>query len=235
METLYNTVSDIRKTFANKLINKDFVVNDTGSLSGSKTIEIIGASFIANEDRIFGTPNKDYIKRELAWYLSESLNVNDIPGKTPAIWNAVATRDGFINSNYGYLLNSSENYSQARNVIDTLSSSPESRRAIAIYTRPTMHIDFNRHGMQDFCCTNTVQYLIRENKLDVIVNMRSNDAVFGYLNDYAWQYHVQGQFIILLNGLNGTSYTRGDIHWQVGSLHVYEKHFYHIKNSLNLQ
>ena len=51
--------------------------------------------------------------------------------------------------------------------------------------------------------------------------MRSNDAVFGYNNDYAWQVHVRDK---LLEDLV-TIYEPGPIYWNVGSLHVYERHF----------
>ncbi|MGZ7196727.1 hypothetical protein ACXWOC_11115, partial [Streptococcus pyogenes] len=67
---------------------------------------------------------------------------------------------------------------------------PDSRRAIMIYTRPSMQVDFERDGMSDFMCTNNVQYLIRDGRVHAIVNMRSNDVVFGFRNDYAWQKYV---------------------------------------------
>ena len=60
-----------------------------------------------------------------------------------------------------------------------------------IYTRPEIQEDYNQNGMSDFICTNTVQYFVRDDKLISFVNMRSNDVVFGYRNDRAWQLHVQ--------------------------------------------
>jgi thymidylate synthase len=68
-------------------------------------------------------------------------------------------------------------------------------------------------------CTNAVQYMIRHGALHAVVQMRSNDAVFGYKNDYAWQKHVLDRLSDELN------IPAGDIHWNVGSLHVYERHF----------
>ena len=88
-----------------------------------------------------------------------------------------------------------------------------------IYTRPIMHADYNRDGMSDFMCTNAVQYVIRNNRLNAIVQMRSNDVVFGYKNDRAWQQWV-------LNKLaNDLEIDPGQIVWNAGSLHVYERHF----------
>jgi thymidylate synthase len=130
-----------------------------------------------------------------------------------------------INSNYGWCIYSEDNGYQFKNVLEELVSNPFSRRANMIYTRPSMHTDFNKNGMSDFICTNNVQYFIREGQLHACVFMRSNDAVFGYKNDYAWQRHVQEQLLIGINNRLATAYGLGTMLWNVGSLHVYERHF----------
>jgi thymidylate synthase len=216
MSTVYG-VSNIRNIFKEKLSMGDFVTDKTGV----KTIEIINASFFANQPAIFGTVNDDYVKRELDWYKSMSLNVADIPGGPPEIWKQVASKHGYINSNYGWCIYSKENGDQFQNVVDELTKNPGSRRATMIYNRPTMHQDYNKDGMSDFMCTNAVQYLIRDNKVHALVYMRSNDAVFGYKNDYAWQKHVLQELVSELGWANQV----GDIYWNVASLHVYERHF----------
>jgi thymidylate synthase len=221
-------VNDIRNLLAQQYINRQF----TTDKSGVKTVELVGASFIADEALIFGTENEEYIKHELDWYLSQSLNVNDIPGKTPAIWKAVSTPEGLINSNYGYLALGEENGSQYQNVLNELLVNTESRRAVMIYTRPTMHKDWCAGGMSDFICTNAVQFLIRDGKLHVIVQMRSNDAVFGYKNDFAWQKYIQWCLIEDLVKRTRQLLLAGSITWQVGSLHVYERHFSFITDYL---
>jgi thymidylate synthase len=190
------------------------------SLVGNTTIEIVGASFLADEDAIFGEVNWDYVKREEAWYDSQTLNVNGIPGGAPAIWKAVADKDGFINSNYGWMIYSSENGHQYENALNELKRNPESRRATMIYTRPSMWVDYNKNGRSDFVCTTDVQYLIRDDQLHAVVRMRSNDAVMGFKNDRAWQMHVLDELASEL------SLPVGNLHWQVGSLHVYSRHYY---------
>ena len=214
-----NTVSNIRKYFIDALANEQFVIDKTGV----KTIELIGASFIADEETIFGPVNYDYISRELEWYESMSLSVNDIPGTTPAIWKQVADKAGYINSNYGWCIWHPENGYQYDHVKKELEDNPNSRRAVMIYTRPEMWYQYNFDGRSDFMCTNAVQYVIRDGALHSIVQMRSNDGVFGYRNDYAWQIHVLNMLAEDL-GLQV-----GDIHWNVGSLHVYERHFEMVK------
>ena len=216
-----NTVNDIRHSLANALAIEDYVVDK----SGVKTIEILNACFVADEATIFGKISGDYVKRELQWYRSMSLKVADIPGGPPEIWKQVASKDGLINSNYGWCIYSEDNGYQFTKVVDELVKSPLSRRAVMIYTRPSMHEDYNRNGMSDFMCTNTVQYYIRGGKLHASVYMRSNDAIFGYKNDYAWQDYVHKEVLNAINGRCGTVYALGDLFWNVGSLHIYERHF----------
>jgi thymidylate synthase len=219
-----NRVADIRSEFRRLLANRSFTqVNREGSMTsitGNTTIEIVNASFIADEEAIFGTVNRDYVAREEEWYNSMSLNVNDIPGGAPKIWQAVADKDGFINSNYGWCIYSAENGSQYENCVAELKKNRESRRAIAIYTRPSMWLDYNKNGRSDFICTNSAQYLIRDGMLHAVVAMRSNDCIAGYKNDCAWQQHVLEKMAAELD------VPAGDLYWNVGSLHIYARNYY---------
>ena len=52
------TVSDIRNIFLDKYNNEEFVTDK----SGCKMLEVLGTSFIADEDTIFGKVNEEYIK-----------------------------------------------------------------------------------------------------------------------------------------------------------------------------
>lgn len=217
-----NQVNDIREIFANALEHEQFSTDKTGC----KTIEIIGASFIANEPAIFGTPNQEYIEQELRWYDSKSTNINDIydDREPPAAWSYSANKHGEINSNYGHLIWSSKYFKQYDKVLNELLTNPDSRRASMIYQRPSIWKEYKENGKNDFICTNAVTYYIRDNALHCVVQMRSNDVIFGYRNDYAWQKHV---FDMLRDDLyyQGVPLELGHIHWQVQNLHVYERHF----------
>ena len=206
------------------------VVNDIRNILRDKLeedpeapmLEIIGASFIADEDSIFGTPNKEYIKKEIAWYDSQSRNVYDMENP-PKIWVDIADSRGLINSNYGWCIYSTTNHNQYYSVLDELKTKISSRRGTMIYNRPSMHIEATAGGKNDFMCTNAVNYMVHEGKLDCIVQMRSNDAVFGYKNDFAFQKHVLDKLSYDLEVDVGT------IHWQVANLHVYPRHYYLVK------
>ena len=56
-------VNDIREFFIGELNDGVFTKDKTGQ----NTIELLGASFLANEPAIFGTPNEEYIRREIDW------------------------------------------------------------------------------------------------------------------------------------------------------------------------
>lgn len=217
-----NTVSDVRDYFAALYQEGNFVTDK----HGGKVLEIVNANFIADDDHIFGAVNKEYVERELDWYLSQSLYVNDIPGGAPKIWQQVACKNGRITSNYGWAIFSGDNGYQFEKVTAELSANPDSRRAVMIYTRPSMWKDYNENGRSDFMCTNTVQYLIREGAVHAVVQMRSNDAWAGYRNDYAWQKYVLEEVVECLFKQTNTRYEVGTIHWNVGSLHVYDRQFY---------
>ena len=211
-------VADIRNHFINELKLKKFTIDKTGA----RTIEMIGASFEADEPSIFGKVNEEYVQKELKWYESESTNINDIYGderEPPQAWQYSANSHGEINSNYGHLIHSEKYHKQFENVIVELHRNPDSRRASMVYQRPSIWHEYNDNGKNDFICTNAVTYYIRDNRLHCVVQMRSNDVVFGYKNDFAWQQHVLAEVADELNR------DAGNIYWQVQNLHVYERHF----------
>jgi thymidylate synthase len=220
-------VEDIRNQLKTQYKNNEFVTDKTGG----KVVEIINANFEANKDHILREVNEQYATAEMFWYLSESLDVADIGlfnnGVVPQIWQQVASKTGKINSNYGWCVFSKQNGRQFEMAVTELIANEFTRRAIMIYTRPTMHVDCCVNGMSDFMCTNTVQLLLRDGVLHYIVNQRSMDAVFGYNNDnYFHKYVAEAVEHQLLPFYKVNSYK---IHFNVGSMHVYERHFKYLQ------
>lgn len=226
-------VADIRQHFVDELKNERF----TSDRSGQQTIEILGASFIADEPAIFGTPNQEYIDAELAWYKSGSTNIYDIHGKDkepPAAWKYSADPHGNINSNYGHLVMSDKYFNQFQNAFNELMANPDSRRAQMVYNRPSIWVEFNEGGKSDFICTNAQTFYIRDGKLHMVSQMRSNDVVFGYKNDYAWAQALMDNFVRRWNDMESIyskhgEIEKGDLIWQVMNLHVYSRHFHLVK------
>lgn len=230
---------DVKNLLIEKYKNQEFRITKTGV----KTIELQGIQFEADKDSIIRKPNYDYADREIQWYESQSLNVNDIPGGAPTIWKQCADVNGDINSNYGWMIYSKENGSQYNNCIWQLVNDPTSREACMIYNRPSMHVDATSNHKHDFCCTYAVQCFLNAIKvdegqiansngymLDYHVFMRSNDAVFGFCNDYLYHDHVMNKMIRDLSEKLGCPIYRGKLIWNAGSLHVYERHFKFLEN-----
>ena len=222
---IQQTTKHIRRAFIDRMRAADFVEDRLGG----KTIELIGASFLADEPAIFGEPNEEYIEAELGWYYSQSTNIDDIYAnlkEPPKAWQYAANAHGEINSNYGHLIFSDKFYNQYNRAVAELLDNRDSRRACIVYNRPSIWTEYNENGKSDFICTNAVTYYIRGDKLHCCVQMRSNDVIFGYRNDYAWQKHVLDKMVDDLNHKNFDHVEPGDIYWQVQNLHVYEKHFH---------
>ena len=227
----YNT-EDILKLFKNKYKNVEFRGN---------TVELQNIHFICDKDYIVREPNYDYAKREIEWYESQSLNVNDIPGGAPTIWKQVATSLGYINSNYGWCIFGEDNGKQYEHCLKSLLKDHMTRQAVMIYTRPQMQTDWNKNGMHDFMCTHYVHCFLNEvqhpeNNVEVyelkyIVYQRSCDAVFGFNNDFQWHKYVYDKlYNDLIDAGIPMSENKPFIEYNCGSLHVYDRHFKHLEN-----
>ena len=204
---------------------------------GQKTKELIQETIVIENpaDCVVKNPARklslDYLKKEMEWYLSGNKNIKEI-GKTAEIWNKIANKDGTVNSNYGEIVFKQKlesfNGSQWDWVVSSLLKDSDSRQAVINFNQ-TKH---KQDGVKDFVCTLSIQYLIRENKLISICNMRSNDIIYGFCNDLPFFSYLQKR---LLNELNkeGLNLKLGKMYYTVGSLHVYEKHFKMINNIIN--
>ena len=233
------TTEDIKNELVRKYKNNDFRILYNGEV---KTVEIQNAHFICDKDWIVRKPNYEYAQKEIEWYKSQSLFVDDIPGKTPVIWEQCADKEGKINSNYGWCIWSNENGNQYRCCLHTLLKDIHSRQAVMLYTRPSMQKDANENGRHDFMCTYAVQCFLNEVtneqgddglELKYIVFMRSNDAVFGFDNDVIWHKYVAEKLAKdIETKLDNDSYkfvTVAPIEWNAASLHVYERHFKYLE------
>ena len=79
-----------------------------------------------------------------------------------------------------------EGIDQIQYIFETLKEDPESRRAIISIWDPAKECTIGES--RDFPCCNLVHFMIRDNKLDCELFIRSNDVVFGFgsINVYEW-------------------------------------------------
>ena len=206
----------------NKLLNKEIENNNTVEIRNAIMIFDPFAPFV---DLGVKKSNIDYIKQEYEWYKSMSLSINNYVDKV-SIWRSCATKDkdAEVNSNYGYLVYHPGNGSQFKNCLNVLKEDASTRNAIIVYQRPSIYKEYKLFGMHDMICTMYSHFFIRNNKLEMTHSMRSNDAIFGLLNDLPWSCAVYQD---MYNNLKETypGLERGNITWFDDSLHVYPKHF----------
>ena len=221
-------INNVLLPFYRKIKSEEFVIDKTGV----KTVEILGLRMELNPQQkllnfydIRKSP-EEYIKQEIAWYDSMDLSVKDI-SKYAKLWANVCTKNDkqLVNSNYGFLVYSDQNYSQYSNVLNELMMNSFSRRAIMIYNRPSMQYDYNKDGMSDFICTLGQQFFIRNGKLISLVEMRSSDMMYGFFSDMPWFATIQDRLLADLKERAYPGLEQGDLIWISNSGHLYEKHF----------
>jgi thymidylate synthase len=223
MNTNAQLIYPYYKILLDKINQKDFLLDK----SGTKTVEVISPRIVLDPKELYidfetrKSPRK-YIKKELEWYHSHSLNIEKV--SDVEIWKKVSDKNSEINSNYGNLVYSRNNFSQFNNVLDILKNHKDSRQGIIIYTRPSIHYEWNSQGASDFICTNYQHFLIRDNKLNCITSMRSNDCWYGTFSDIPWFHSVIQEMFEELK-LIYQDLSIGDHIFMPNSFHCYERNF----------
>jgi thymidylate synthase len=163
-----------------------------------------------------------YIAAELVWYY---LGRNDVAfiSKWAKFWEQIQNDDGTANSAYGNLIFKMKNQhglSQYQWAIQSLIKDPYTRQAVMHFNMP-IHQYF---GNKDFVCTMNVNVHIRENKLHLKLNIRSNDAVWGTPTDAAFFCSLQMQMLNHLREVYPTL-ELGTYTHVADSYHVYDRHY----------
>jgi len=160
--------------------------------------------------------NFKYFAGELAWYLLQDRDINYI-SQFSGFWKGITNPNtNEINSNYGSLLFGD----QLKWVIESLEKDKNSRQAIAFLNQPK----FQFEGNKDFVCTMYMNFYIRDNQLNMKVQMRSNDIFYGLTFDAPFFSFVYQHVLLQLQATypeleTGTYYHCAD------NIHFYERHF----------
>lgn len=118
----------------------------------------------------------------------------------------------YLNSNQTFDANYSERFHYwFAYIIGLLTKDPDSRQAVI-----SLYGTQDRHDSKDIPCTLTLQFMIREGKLNLIVNMRSNDVLWGVPYDVQSFCFIQEMIAACLK------IPVGYYAHHVGSMHIYE-------------
>ena len=160
--------------------------------------------------------NWKYFAGELAWYLKRDNNINYINHFSKFWSNITNPGTNEINSNYGSLVIGE----QLEWVIKSLRDDKNTRQAIAFFNRP----QFQFEGNKDFVCTMYANFFIRNNKLHMKVQMRSNDVFYGLTFDAPFFAFLQQSVYHCLTDLY-PDLKLGNYHHFADNIHFYERHF----------
>jgi thymidylate synthase len=161
--------------------------------------------------------NINYIKKEFLWYLKGNKNDASIC-EYAKMWKGLINDDGSINSNYGqYIFGDQKQFERCR---DWLVDDKDSRRA-SIVILSNEHL---KTITKDYPCTYSINFRIRDNYLNMSVNMRSQDGIFGMGNDApCFSFIHEMMYESLKYYYPRLKY--GLYHHHCDSFHVYEKHY----------
>jgi thymidylate synthase len=168
----------------------------------------------------------DYTDKEVSLYDSGSNKVADF-AKASKFWEKLANPDGTINSAYGFLI--WKNYSCTSRFSDramtpwewakeSLLNDKDTRQAILRFNLPEHCWEGNR----DFTCTMHGNWLIRNDRLNLTMIMRSNDVVKGLAYDLPWFCSLMDKMLVELKGKYPTL-EKGTYTHLSHSMHAYEK------------
>jgi thymidylate synthase len=149
---------------------------------------------------------------ELLWYLAGSDALDFICYYAPRYEENSA--DGVtVHGAYGpRLLRIRDDINQIENILGLLKEKPSSRRAVIQL--------FNAEDLTGSCmeipCTCTLQFVVRDNKLHLLTNMRSNDAFVGLPHD-VFAFTMLQEIVARSLGVELGSYRHA-----VGSMHLYD-------------
>ena len=165
------------------------------------------------ENRAF---NFKYFAGELVWYLNRDRDVKYISNFSK-FWSHITNPyTNEINSNYGSLLFGE----QLEWVVKSLKLDKNTRQAIAFLNQPK----FQFAGNKDFVCTMYLNFWIRDNKLNMKVQMRSNDIFYGLTFDAPFFAFVHQHVKLWLNE-KYTDLELGTYYHCTDNVHFYERHF----------
>ncbi len=153
---------------------------------------------------------------ELLWiWQKKSNNVHDLHSH---IWDAWADQEGTIGKAYGYQLGVKHHYpegdmDQVDRVLYDLKHNPQSRRII---TNIYVHQDLAEMAL--YPCAYSMTFNVTGNKLNAILNQRSNDMLVANNWNVA-QYAVLVHMFAQVSGLEV-----GELVHVIADAHIYDRH-----------
>jgi thymidylate synthase len=214
MEIIANTLDDLMHEVLSKLLEQKLSIDVSkgrviGEFSGSVLRLMNPRARLSRTD----TRGKAFSALgELLWYLSKS-NKLDFITYYIDMYVKYSDDNETVYGGYGpRIFNLNGKIDQFQNVIEKLREKSTSRQAVI----QIFHGEDIIEKHNDVPCTCTLQFIIRDGVLNLIVYMRSNDAFYGLPHDI-FSFTMIQEIIASILGIEIGEYVH-----MAGSLHLYE-------------
>lgn len=165
-----------------------------------------------------------YAIAELIWYWAGSNSLNWI-NKFSNFWNELSDDGETSNSAYGYIIHKKFGFNQIDKVVKEFKHDKNTRRATIKINTPRTSVFGDLKDLSDTAdefCTLSLQFLIRDDKLDMIVNMRSNDLWTGLPYDSVYFVSIMDEILDRLKDAY-PELEKGTYTHFAGSIHIYQR------------
>lgn len=209
----HNHTNDVWQEKVHEVYNNpDYVVAPRGMevkevLNGSYAVQM--PAYLDFEERDINT---QFMFAEAAWIVGGSNKLSDI---TPYMKSYEKYSDDgiFMRGAYGPKVVDQLGY-----VCDSIINDEDTRQAVMTIWR-------ERPGQsKDIPCTVAMQFLLRENELNMVTTMRSQDIVLGFTYD-VFTFSMVAAAVQRILHERGREVTLGTLFVNAGSLHLYESHY----------
>lgn len=208
---MHSIASCVWLTTVNKLLDSNLITNPRGfkikELLNHHTEVDMKYPIVTVKERKLGYK---FMFREAWWIMDGRNSVETITQFSKAIKNF--SNDGYhFDGAYGPRV-----VDQIRYIVDTLAKDQDSRQAVLTIWRA------NPRDSKDIPCTVSIQWLIRNNTIYCIDNMRSSDIWLGWPYDIFNFTMLTGYIMLLLRERGIDNLKLGSIYLNAGSQHLYE-------------
>lgn len=217
-----NANSKLKALLSDVLTHGDDVVSRAGN---TKELRFVSFTVSDPQDRYITLPERrvsvPHQIAETMWVLAGRNDVEWLSTYLPQAAN-FADDGKHWRAGYGPRLRNWHNRrhieqtDQVHNVIQLLRKDPSTRRAVMSIWDPDL--DFT--DSKDIPCNNWLHFLARDGVLDLNIAIRSNDLMWGWSGINFFEWSVLLEIVAHHAGLKV-----GSLHFNVSSLHLYERHF----------
>ncbi|MCH4821845.1 thymidylate synthase [Gramella lutea] len=215
---------------------------EKGDRTGTGTKSVFGYQMRFNLSEGFPmvTTKKLHLKsiiHELLWFLKGDTNIEYLKENGVRIWNEWADENGDLGPVYGHQWRNwnSEDIDQIKEIVDTLKTSPNSRRMLVSAWNPSVLPDTSVSFSENVAngkaalppCHAFFQFYVADGKLSCQLYQRSADIFLGV------PFNIASYALLTMMMAQVCGYEAGDFIHTFGDAHIYSNHMEQVELQLS--